>query len=199
MNTYECLCGEQIIHTFPDHFLLDGPEGILGKLLKGELFYLTCPACGLVHKLEERAIISTVNGDFCVLFLPEEYREQVLAGTYTFEEKVNRLTVGYPELAEKVLLWREGLDDQVIEYLKFGFLLKMHKNVSLIFKEINQGRLEFFVEGFDPGKVAVTSIPVELYQNQLKKKAEFLSDPRLKQFLNPPHVSVRGLHWEKSE
>jgi len=49
----------------------------------------------------------------------------VLEKAWFLPYRVNRVVVGYHELVEKLLLWRDGLDDRVIEYLKYASMISI--------------------------------------------------------------------------
>jgi len=106
------------------------------------------------------------------------------------------MVVGYKELAEKVLLWRDGLDDRVVEYLKFGFLLKVKKESILYYAGISNSRLEFWVEGLEEGKIGKTGVPEELYKQQLENISSVLDKPSFQAVLRPPRVCIRDYSWE---
>lgn len=196
--SYECLCGEMIEHRFPEEFVFDRGDAVFETILRGEAFQLECAHCGAVHRLEEEALFRSASGDWVLQFLPEDARDSVRAGTQEVKPGVHRLVVGYPELVEKLLLWRDGLDDRVIEYLKYGFYLQ-NRGYFLMYAGEEGSKLEFWVQALsDPAKVGKTGLPRDAYRQALEQVESLLDRPRLKPFLTPPRVCLRDGLWTDS-
>lgn len=198
--SYECFCGQTIDLSFPTEYVFDRDDEVFQRIVEGEIFRLECPQCGFVHRIEERALFRSRDGSLVLQFLTEDDRTSVLRGDFPVEEGVHRLVVGYRELVEKVLLWKEGLDDRAIEALKFGFLLQQERrDVILTFAGTVAGRLEFWVEGLgEEGKVGKTGVSRQAYAEALAELDRLLERPRLRTVLSPPRVCVRDLSWPES-
>jgi len=112
------------------------------KLFKGEINGVTCPTCKkeivvatplLYHDMNNRLWLQvTWEDEEDWKQVEENYRNfltKIITGHPIFarlgpkeEMYKRRLVFGYEQLAEKVVIFDSGLDDRVIEYLKFLYL-----------------------------------------------------------------------------
>ncbi len=193
--SYECLCGEIIDQDFPVEYEFDRDDAVFRSIVEGEVLRLECPHCGAVHRLEEESLFRSRDRSLVLKLLPEHFRDQVRAGNYPPDPEITRLVVGYPELVEKVLLWRDGFDDRIIEYLKYGFYIRNTAKLTLTYAGVENGKLEFWVREPDTDKVGRTRVPLEAYREASGHLEEILSRPRLRAYLQAPRVFVGDGPW----
>jgi len=113
-----------------------------------------------------------------------------------------RLTLTRGQFIEKVMLWRNELDDRVVEYIKFqlfqnpqGHLDPVRTELFYDFSQPDPANLSFLVIDRESGQAAAgTHVPMELYA---EAAATFLSDTALRAELDKLfpgyHVSVSRL------
>jgi hypothetical protein len=113
-------------------------------------------------------------------------RKNDLPGTET--------VIGYPELADRVAVIRDGLEPAAVEALKYYLLLKAEETypdeeISVWYQNKGPETIEFHLHGIRDGEVAVSRIPLELYEKtlaDLKKhpKGEVYSALRFRSYLS---------------
>ena len=194
--SYECLCGELISVEFPKEIHFEKDDEVFQTILEGEIFRLECSHCGSVYKIEEQALFISKASNFSLQFYPEEMRAQVVTGAVTFPQGVNRVVVGYHELVEKLLLWRDGLDDRVIEYLKYDFYRTAPRKAALFFSGCTETKLEFWIHGLEENKVGKTGLGRSDYDEILGKLDVIKNSAKFRDYLSPPRVCIRDSLWQ---
>jgi hypothetical protein len=101
--------------------LAERPEAA-DEVLRGEFMAVSCPACGkrLTPEFPCRftGVAAGPLGALELSLVPETDRVAYLAGRMDKEiGNADRVVIGVPELAEKLAIFRAGLDDRVVEML----------------------------------------------------------------------------------
>ena len=157
---------------------------------------VTCPACG--KRLTPEFPFRLQAEGWEILLVPEEDRVAFLRGKLDYPVgSPTRVVVGFPELAEKVLIFGQALDDRVIEIMKYYLLTGAADRAEgetepvLSYHGQQAGRHVFNVSGLRKGEVAVARMGPEVYQRiagDVEKRV--LEDP-FREFCSPLWVSLR--------
>lgn len=84
---------------------------------------VTCPRCGKRLTPEFPFRLSLAGGRGEIMLVPEKDRIGLARGKLDYElGSPYRVVVGFPELAEKLHILAAGLDDRVIEIMKYYLL-----------------------------------------------------------------------------
>ncbi len=211
MNTVKrsiaCFCENVFEAEMPDAVDVSAEPGVVEAVLRGDFMSVSCPLCGKRLSPEYPCLFSGVNGDREVFLVPEADRVSFLLGRLSYDiGKPWRVAVGFTELAEKLRAAAQGLDDRVIEIMKYylitrpspsvaspdvGSAAAREADVSVVFAGVEGGKLLFNVSGLKEGEVGVARLGTDVY-GKIKSDVEnrVKTDP-FKEFCTPPHVSVR--------
>ncbi len=188
--------------------LAERPEAA-DEVLRGEFMAVTCPACGkrLTPEFPCRftGVAAGPLGTLELSLVPEADRVAYLAGRLAKEiGTADRVVIGVPELAEKLAIFRAGLDDRVVEMLKFllvtrpGAAAAPAAEAVVTFQRVEADRLVFHVAGLREGEVAVARLERPLHDRMLADIASRLTEEPWKDFCVPPYVSLRRVEREDS-
>ncbi len=187
MKSVTCLCENQIEIDVPEIIDLDANPEKIKLITNGSLFELSCPSCGRIIKPEFPISISwpSHNLEFSV---KSEYDRADFYSQETQADNQVEILIGYAELADRLAVIEAGLEPIIIEALKYYLLVKADEaapnaEVSAWFSGIVDETIEFHLHGLRPDEVAVSRIPLKLYE---KTKGEYLASP-----LSEPFVSLR--------
>jgi len=119
-----CFCEHSFQTDVPERVdLAESPE-VEEQILSGEFLSVRCPACGKLLKPEFPVFVRHEGGT--ILLVPELDRAAFCRGRLPYGlEDATRGAIGYEELAEKFLIKRAGLDDRVVELIKYYLLRKL--------------------------------------------------------------------------
>ncbi len=185
-----CLCDE----VFPVHYEdeLDIAHAENRKMiLDGQYLSFTCPACKKAIKIEPR--VRLFDGNDCWEVFPETERDHFLAGALELSRDLHRVVFGYKEMAEKVRILGDRLDDRPLEVLKFTFLEKQGwpEGVFLTYHETREGKIYFYIEGLKENEVGVTAVP-QLFYERIQSQVGS-PPPEWADVLSGPYVNVQKL------
>ncbi|MDR1099336.1 MAG: CpXC domain-containing protein [Treponema sp.] len=173
-----CLCDNSFSVEFPGEIDLDQRPEYLNEIMDGSFMNYTCPSCGKKHKPELPLIILWPSRKTRLEILPELERGEFYRrkkdppGTETL--------IGYPEMADRLALIRDGLEPAVVEALKYYLLLKAEENypdsnISAWYQAKGPESIEFHLHGIHEGEVAVSRVPLAVYEKTLD---DFHKHPR---------------------
>lgn len=212
MNTAKrniaCFCENVFEAEIPEAVDISAEPGVVESVWKGDFMAVSCPLCGKRLTPEFPCLFSGVSGDREIFLVPEADRVGFLLGKLPYDiGRPWRVAVGFTELAEKLRLAAQGLDDRVIEIMKYYLITRPspptgssetaafadapERDVSVVYKGEDGGRLLFHVSGLKEGEVGVARLGRDIYdkiQADVEKRVK--SDP-FREFCTPPHVSVR--------
>jgi hypothetical protein len=111
-------------------------QSIKEKVLSGELFTFTCPHCGFQRRVTYDTIYQEIGkGRYFHLVTSEESYVQAInlyadrdmnSGTVLANEIV-RIVLSQNQLAEKIRIFDEEMDDRVVEIIKAYYLSELYK------------------------------------------------------------------------
>ena len=190
-STLTCFCEEEFTVSYDDVVDLSSPD-VRQDVLEGRFLAFPCPACGKTLKIEPR--VQLRDGSDIWDVYPEMERDHFLAGKLTVDPSAQRVVFGYKEMAEKIHLLADNLDDRPIEILKYLFLQKQGWPESLVlyYKGDQDDKISFYLEGLKENEIGVTGVP-KLYYNKLRDQ---LNQAEYQELLSGPYISVQKLAKE---
>jgi hypothetical protein len=177
-----CPCDNTFTVEVPESIDLDAQPEYLDKILEGSFMNFICSSCGKKHKPEFPITLLWPSHGYAFEVLPEGER-------YAFyRRKKERKTegaametiIGYPELADRLTVIRDGLLPIAVEALKYYILLRAEETgkgeeISVWYQNRSSDHLEFHIHGLREGEVAVIRVPLAVYE---KTVADFKSHPK---------------------
>ncbi len=191
-----CQCEHVFDVTIPDSINLDEEPHYIEELYNGTFLRVTCPSCDMVLKPEFPLIIIWPSRKLELSVIPEFDRNAFYHEKYTISTP--DVIIGYPEAADRIMVLKEGFDPHIIEALKYYLLLKAEETnpdaeISVWFSGRDSDTLEFHIHGLKTDEVAISRIPLSLYEKTL---AAYKNDPTSEPFRSlqvGPYLSVQNL------
>ena len=210
-----CFCDNIFeVETF-EEINLDSDPAFLDSILDGSFMNFTCPRCGKKHKPEFKLSVLWPSKKIRFEVFPELDRGEFYRRKKQHADKKPyplETIIGYPEMAERLAVIRDGYDPAPIESIKYYLYVKAEEQypddeleiwyygtsctpgasisagTSLPIKE--QGTmLEFHIHGIRENEVAVMKIPFSTYQKTYEDfkrnpKSEIFSALRVRSYLS---------------
>ena len=197
-----CYCGHTVKHDFPERIDLSKEPDAIEEILDGTFLQISCDACGQILKPDFPLLLEHVpspTGSLSVEYFPEPDRVRVMAGKVS--SQADRVVIGYPELREKIFIFKSLLDDRVVEILKFLLLEKAGTEASLtiLLEECTDEQLSFYIYGLKEQEVGLTNLSMEIYQKVLARLDEGMQNEAYVQITEPPYVSINKISLEEGE
>ncbi len=198
MRTIRCNCGNEIETDLPDRFDTREDPELLDKIERGDFLNLRCDRCESLLKLEIPVRIVGEDIGMDIFYYPETEREQFLAGKGDFPDTADRIVFGYPELVEKTVIFRNGLNDRIIELIKYFFLRKKgnDQEISIYLDEAGETSLIFRIHGLKKDEVGMTAVDREFYRTVENDFDSILAKEPVEDIVDPPYVSVKKVILE---
>lgn len=195
-RTIPCYCEYNVEIDVPDEVDLSTRPSIRDEIVAGNFLSALCPNCGKLLKPEFAVRIIDSSRNMEILLVPELERSAFLLGKsqYRLRDAVSgRVAIGYPELVEKLLVFEAGLDDRVVELIKFYLAQKTDgsQNLQIYFREKAGDRIVFHLFGLKADEVGVSRVPFSLYEKLQKELPERLQESPYDAMLAPPYVSFQ--------
>jgi hypothetical protein len=206
-----CFCEKVFEADLPVVVDLGSRPEAADEVLRGEFMAVTCPACGKRLTPEFpcrfRGVPAGALGSLDIELVPEAERVAYLSGRLGRSlGRPDRVVIGVPELAEKLAIFRSGLDDRAVEMLKFLLVSRPRRDgepapaatreVVATFRRIEGGKLIFHVAGLREDEVAVAGLERALYDRIVADLAKRLTEEPFRAFCEPPYVSLRRVEQE---
>jgi hypothetical protein len=195
-----CFCESTFDADMPESADLATEPGVEETILGGDFMAASCPACGKRLTPEFPFRLTGVKGVGEVFLVPEADRAGFLLGKLDYViGKPGRVAIGFRELAEKVLISSEGLDDRVIEMMKYYLLTRASASspsegageIVLVYRGLDAGRHLFHIIGLKEGEVGVARLDPALYQKIASDVESRVAEEPFRDFCTPPWVSLR--------
>jgi hypothetical protein len=208
-----CFCEKTFEADLPTVIDVAARPEAADEVLRGEFMAVTCPACGKRLTPEFPCRFSGVPagslGALDIELVPEVERVAYLAGRLGRDlRKPDRVAIGVPELAEKLTIFRAGLDDRAVEILKYLLVTRPGRDAQpapaagremiVIFRGIEGGKLLFHIAGLRENEVAVARLEQALYDRIVADLVNRLADEPFRDFCDPPYVSLRRVEQESA-
>lgn len=203
-----CFCDNSFEAELPDEINLDDNPAYLDEILDGTFMNFICQFCGKKHKPEFKLSILWPSQKRRFEIFPEldrgEFYRRKKAPAAGGPGQIETI-IGFPEMAERLAVIRDGYEPVVIEAIKYYLHLKAEEQYPDDESDIwyipitapgSAGKaefLEFHIHGLKENEVAVMKIPCSLYQKTLddfkkRPKGELFSSLNVRGYL-----SVRNL------
>ncbi|MBN2737410.1 MAG: hypothetical protein JXR70_10555 [Spirochaetales bacterium] len=198
-----CYCEYKFEADFPEEVDLAENAKAVQEILSGQFMVAQCPSCGKELKPEFPFHLLNFNDGSDLYFIPELDRFKYIMGKYDLPVKdPYRVVIGYSELVEKITIFRDELQDQVIELVKYYLLNKAleevddDSEVEIIFHGMENEKLIFHISGLKPDQLAVTEIKLSMYEKLLGELPKRLTEQPFRDFLSPPYVSISRMFFD---
>jgi hypothetical protein len=194
-----CFCESSFDAEIPESADLTTDAGVEEQILSGDFMAVSCPACGKRLTPEFAFRLTGVKGVGEIFLVPEADRGAYLLGTLDYSPGAPaRVVIGFPELAEKVLIFGRGLDDRVIEIMKYYLLTgaagpdaEAEGDVSLLYRGEDEGKHLFHILGMKEGEVGVARLAGAIYRKIAADVEHRVKEEPFSDFCQPPWVSLR--------
>ncbi len=169
MRKITCNCEQTFTADLPDEVDLDQSPDTVQSINEGTFLSCICPACGAELHTDLETRVVWPSRSMKLVLVPELSRFAVLSGRYEAAEGYD-LVVGYAELADRVTVYRDGLDPLAVEALKFHLVQKALESSPesapiISFEGVDaDSNLVFHVHGLRDSEIAVMKVPEKLYQ-----------------------------------
>jgi len=200
-----CFCEHAFEADIPDTVDLGADPSIEEAILQGEFMTLRCPGCGKLLKPEYPVRVQDPAAGLVYFLIPELERGAYLRGASEHDLKdADRVVIGYDELAEKMRIKRAGLDDRVVELIKYYLLNKVLEGyegdgeVRILFSRADGGTLVFHAVGLKEDEVGVLKVPAELSAKISGQLEARRGQEPYATILRGPYVSVNALYGEEN-
>ena len=199
MKKISCFCGNEFEVDFPETADLDNHPEFTEQILNGTFLTAACTRCGKIMKPEMQISVSSNSKGLNLLFLPGLERNAFLLGTREYPE-ADRIIFGYDELVEKVRIMKAGLDDEILEIIKFHLLEKTDPtiDVTIYYEKSEDGSLLFHILGLKKDKVGISKISGQLYNRISDDMPKHRKNEPYATILSPPYISIRKIELEQA-
>ncbi len=199
-----CFCEHQFESDVPDSVDLGEQPEARRAILEGEFQTIRCPGCGKALKPEFPVLVREPGRT--LFFVPELDRVAYYRGKLPYPVgEVDRVAIGYDELAEKLRIQEAGLDDRVVEVLKYYLLQKVLEHyegeaeVRLLFSAVEPAGLVFHALGLRDKEVGVLRVSRQMADKAAQQLEGKLREEPFDLILAGPYVSVNKLATETPE
>ena len=191
-----CPCTNTLSFEYEEEPDLDANPQILETIFNGTFMSIACASCGKLHKPEYRITLNWKSKNLRLTALPELER-----GEFYMKKKENmqnETVIGFPEMADRLSVIKDGLEPVVIETLKSYILAKAEESypdydINAWYHSALSNGIEFHLDGIRQNEVAVMRIPLEMYDKTLD---EFKKHPKKNIFASlrvRTYLSVQNL------
>ncbi|MDR1389502.1 MAG: CpXC domain-containing protein [Treponema sp.] len=187
-----CFCDNTLEVDIPEEVNLDTEPGLVEAIITGTFLNFTCPSCGKKHKPEFALTVLWPAKQLALEVLPELDRGEFYRRQEDKKAPPKETVISFPELSERIAILRDGLEVNAIEAIKYYLYMKAAESwpddeVSIWYQNSAGGALEFHIHGIKENEVAVSKIPLTLYNKTLgdyrqNPKAETFSSLRVKSY-----------------
>jgi hypothetical protein len=192
-----CFCDNTFTVDVPEKIDLDANSEYIDQIINGTFLNFTCPGCGKKHKPEFAITIAWPVKKIRFEVFPELDRGEFYRRKKETPDKgplVKETIIGYPELSDRIMVYRDGLEPAAVEAVKYFLYLKAEESypdseLEIWYISSSMEVLEFHIHGIKQDEIAVMKIPFSLYKKTLddyKKhpKDEMFSALRVRTYLS---------------
>jgi hypothetical protein len=177
-----CHCESSFDIDTPDEVDLDVQVN-MDAIQDGSFMSFSCPSCGKKHKPEFPITLIWPSKKLSFEVFPELSRGEFYMRNKTPAAKGStamEAIIGYPEMAERLAVIRDGYDPLALEAIKYHLQLKAEEQYQDIEMDIwyfatENNSIVFHIHGIREGEVAVMKVPLSLYDKTLN---DYLSNPK---------------------
>ena len=170
-----CFCDNTFTVEIPEEIDLDARTEYIDQIINGTFLNFTCPGCGKKHKPEFPIRVLWPKKKVKLNVYPELERGEFYRKKKESPEKSGlrlETIIGYPELADRILIYRDDLEPAAVEAIKYYLHVKAEENypedeLDIWYNGSFGDNLEFHIHGIRQDEVALMKIPVSLYRKTL--------------------------------
>ncbi len=201
MRKITCHCEQVFSVDLPETVNLDSNPELVTNIIEGNFLTFVCPACNATLHTDLSTRVDWPSKNSSLQLIPETERSAFMSGTLTISEELIPV-IGYPELADRVAVLKAGLEAHAVEAVKYHLLERAEtaphvSDLIAVFEKITeQNELEFHIHGIREGEVAVSLVPMHLYQ---KIKQDISANPEKEPYaylINNRYISVQNVSIE---
>ena len=199
-----CFCEHEFESEVADSVDLTDQPDARQAILSGDFQTIRCPGCGKALKPEFPVLVREPGRT--IFFVPELDRVAYYRGKLSYPVgEVDRVAIGYDELVEKLRIREAGLDDRVVEVLKYYLLQKVlehyegEADVRLVFSGLEPAGLVFHAHGLRDEEVGVLRVSRQMADKAAQQLEGKLREEPFDQILAGPYVSINKLATESPE
>jgi hypothetical protein len=182
-----CFCDNSFTVEAPEEIDLDLNPGYMDEIQNGTFMSFLCPSCGKKHKPEFPLTVLWTSKNVRFEVFPELDRGEFYRRKKEVPPKgpVKKETIiGYPELADRLAVIRDGLEPAAVEAIKYFLHIKAEENypddeMEIWYASSSPESLEFHIHGIRLYEVAIMKVPRPTYEKTLN---EFLKNPKSELF-----------------
>ena len=195
-----CLCEHAFEAEMPDLVDLAANPATEDEILSGSFMSVACPKCGKLLKPELEVRVQDRTRGLDLYLVPDLERNRYLAGKLPgVPADILRVVIGYPELVEKLRIARAGLDDRVVEIVKFHLMRRAEqenpgKEIAIYFASRGAGELTFEVHGLRADEVGRVRVSEERATKVAEELPRNLKREPYRSFLAGPYVSCTAVY-----
>jgi hypothetical protein len=197
-----CFCESTFDAQVPESADLAADPEVEALILGGDFMAVTCPVCAKRLTPEYPFRLTGVKGIGELFLVPEAHRNAYLRGKLEYPIGAPaRVVVGFAELAEKVLVFSRGLDDRVIEIMKYYLLTgpaggssrpDAEQDVTIAYRGEEGEKHLFHILGMKKdGEVGVARLGRAVYDKIAADVETRVKEEPFRDFCEPPWVSLR--------
>jgi len=169
-----CFCDNAFEVEAPPEIDLDS-GAYFDQIQNGTFFNFTCPGCGKNHKPEFPLSVLWPSKKLHFEVFPELERGDFYRRKKDPEKKGQgkaETIIGYPELADRLAVIRDGFEPAAVEALKYFLHLRAEEQypddeMDIWYNGSDSASLHFHIHGIRKDEVAVMKIPSSLYEKTL--------------------------------
>jgi hypothetical protein len=178
-----CFCDNSFTVEAPEEIDLDINPGYMDEIQNGTFMSFLCPSCGKKHKPEFPLTVLWASKNVSFEVFPElargEFFRRKKAPPVNGPVKKETI-IGYPELADRLAVIRDGLEPAAVEAIKYYLHIKAEENypddeMDIWYASSSPDSLEFHIHGIRRYEVAIMKVPRPVYEKTLN---DFLKNPK---------------------
>jgi len=204
MRKLTCHCEQVFNVDLSEVVNLDSDKNIIKQISDGSFLTCVCPTCETVLHTDLMTRLEWPSKKITLTLIPEIDRINYLSGMIPTESDTEIL-IGYAELADRVAVLEADLSPLAIEALKYHLAIKARKSgtdikpVILFEKRTDNNELEFHIHGLKKDEVAITRVPLQVYETIYKDTLGESDNELFSSLRNGAYLSVQNILIEDIE
>jgi hypothetical protein len=192
-----CFCDNSFIVEIPEEIDLDLNPSYMEEIQNGTFMNFHCPSCGKKHKPEFPVTVLWPGKKLRFEVFPELDRGEFYRrkkGPPDSGPFKKETIIGYPELADRLAVIRDGLEPAAVEAIKYFLHVKAEENypddeMEIWYASSSPECLEFHIHGIRQDEVAIMRVPRQTYEKTLddftrRPKSEIFTALRVRSYLS---------------
>jgi hypothetical protein len=178
-----CFCDNSFTVEAPEEIDLDLHPGYVDEIQNGSFMSFLCPSCGKKHKPEFPLTVLWPSKNVCFEVFPELDRGEFYRKKKETPHKgpgKKETLIGFPELADRLAVVRDGLEPAAVEAIKYYLHIKAEEKypddeMEIWYASSAPEYLEFHIHVIRRYEVSIMKVPRSTYEKTLH---DFLKNPR---------------------